>query len=62
MGLSLSRKDFGLKKRRSPRPGTIYIHNLGYEPFHLTGDEGVLDEIDQIVAEQQTAGSAKTGE
>ena len=27
----------------------------GYEPYHLTGDEGVLDEIDAIVAEQQAA-------
>lgn len=26
---------------------------IGYEPFHLTGDEGVLDELDEIVAEQQ---------
>jgi hypothetical protein len=31
----------------------------GYEPYHLTGDEGVLDEIDAIVAERQTAGSAR---
>jgi hypothetical protein len=28
---------------------------VGYEPCHLTGDEGVLDEIDEIIAEQQTA-------
>jgi hypothetical protein len=33
---------------------------IGYEPFHLTGDEGVLDEIDAIVAEQQAAKSAET--
>jgi len=26
---------------------------IGYEPFHLTGDEGVLDELDDIVSEQQ---------
>ena len=26
---------------------------VGYEPYHLTGDEGILDEIDEIVAEQQ---------
>jgi len=25
---------------------------IGYESFHLTGDEGVLDELDEIVAEQ----------
>ncbi|MDR1532003.1 MAG: hypothetical protein LBS62_07440 [Clostridiales bacterium] len=25
---------------------------IGYEPYHLTGDKGVLDEIDEIVAEQ----------
>ena len=28
---------------------------IGYEPFHLTGDEGVLDELDEIVAEQQSS-------
>lgn len=28
---------------------------IGYEPYHLTGDEGVLDEIDAIVADQQAA-------
>ena len=28
---------------------------VGYEPYHLTGDEGILDEIDEIVAEQQNA-------
>ena len=22
---------------------------IGYEPFHLTGDEGVLDELDEYV-------------
>jgi hypothetical protein len=27
----------------------------GFEPYHLTGDEGILDEIDAIVAEQQAA-------
>jgi hypothetical protein len=31
---------------------------LGYEPFHLTGEEGILDEIDQYIAarESQQAG------
>ena len=24
----------------------------GFEPYHLTGDEGVLDEIDTIVGQQ----------
>lgn len=33
----------------------LHLLEIGYEPFHLTGDEGVLDEIDQIVAEQQNA-------
>lgn len=28
---------------------------IGYEPYHLTGDEGVLDEIDAIVEGQLTA-------
>jgi len=32
---------------------------VGYEPYHLTGDEGILDEIDEIVAEQQTAKSVE---
>jgi hypothetical protein len=33
----------------------LHLLEVGYEPFHLTGDEGVLDELDEIVAEQQTA-------
>ena len=32
----------------------LHLLEVGYEPFHLTGDEGVLDELDEIVAEQQT--------
>jgi hypothetical protein len=34
----------------------LHFLEIGYEPFHLTGDEGVLDELDEIVAEQKTAG------
>jgi hypothetical protein len=26
----------------------------GYEPFHLTGAQGVLDELESYIAEQQT--------
>ena len=33
----------------------LHFLEIGYEPFHLTGDEGVLDEIDEIVAEQHTS-------
>ena len=33
----------------------LHFLEVGYEPFHLTGDEGVLDELDEIVAEQQGA-------
>ena len=33
----------------------LHLLEVGYEPFHLTGDEGVLDELDEIVTEQQTA-------
>jgi len=35
----------------------LHLLEVGYEPFHLTGDEGVLDELDEIVAEQQAAAS-----
>jgi hypothetical protein len=31
----------------------LHLLEVGYEPFHLTGDEGVLDELDEIVSEQQ---------
>jgi hypothetical protein len=37
----------------------LHLLEVGYEAFHLTGDEGVLDEIDEIVAEQQAANSAQ---
>ncbi|MDR1329754.1 MAG: DUF3791 domain-containing protein [Oscillospiraceae bacterium] len=30
----------------------LHFLEIGYEPFHLTGDEGVLDELDELVAEQ----------
>jgi hypothetical protein len=30
----------------------LRLLEVGYEPFHLTGDEGVLDELDEIAAEQ----------
>ena len=33
----------------------LHLLEVGYEPFHLTGDEGVLDELDEIIAEQQAA-------
>jgi hypothetical protein len=33
----------------------LHFLEIGYEPFHLTGDEGVLDELDEIVSEQQDA-------
>ena len=33
----------------------LHFLEIGYEPFHLTGDESVLDELDEIVAEQQAA-------
>jgi hypothetical protein len=36
----------------------LHMLEVGYEAFHLTGDEGVLDEIDEIVAEQQAASPA----
>ena len=35
----------------------LRLLEIGYELFHLTGDEGVLDELDEIVAEQQTSAS-----
>jgi hypothetical protein len=35
----------------------LHFLEVGYEPFHLTGDEGVLDELDEIVAEQQSSAS-----
>ncbi|MDR0444817.1 MAG: DUF3791 domain-containing protein [Puniceicoccales bacterium] len=31
----------------------LHMLEVGYEPFHLSGDEGILDELDEIVAEQQ---------
>ena len=33
----------------------LHLLEVGYEPFHLTGDDGVLDELDEIVTEQQSA-------
>ena len=33
----------------------LHFLEIGYEPFHLTGDEGILDELDEIVKEQRCA-------
>jgi len=38
---------------RDRRYNILHFLEIGYEPFHLTGDEGVLNELDEIVAEQQ---------
>ena len=32
----------------------LRLLEIGYEPFHLTGDDGVLDELDEIITGQQT--------
>ncbi|MDR0382056.1 MAG: DUF3791 domain-containing protein [Oscillospiraceae bacterium] len=45
-------------RQRDEAYDILGLLEIGYEPFHLTGDEGVLDEIDKIIAEQQAAGSA----
>ena len=37
----------------------LHFIEIGYEPFHLTGDESVLEELDEIVEEQRVA---KSGE
>ena len=39
----------------------LHMLEVGYEPFHLTGDEGVLDELDEIVAEQAAAPDGASG-
>jgi hypothetical protein len=36
----------------------LHLLEVGYEPLHLTGDEGVLDELDEIVAEQRSVQTA----
>jgi len=35
----------------------LHILEVGYEPYHLMGDEGVLEELDVIVEEQRAANS-----
>ena len=31
----------------------LHFLEIGYEPFHLSGDESILDELDEIIAEQR---------
>ena len=31
----------------------LHFLDIGYEPYHLTGSEGVLAEIEKIIAEQK---------
>jgi len=35
---------------RDSRFRILHFLEIGYESFHLTGDEGVLDELDEIIA------------
>ncbi|MDR1204622.1 MAG: DUF3791 domain-containing protein [Peptococcaceae bacterium] len=35
--------------------GVLHFLDIGYEPYHLTGREGVLAEIEKIVEEQRFA-------
>jgi hypothetical protein len=39
--------------------GILRLLEIGYELFHLTGDEGILDELDEIVAERRDAKTAR---
>ena len=43
---SLSAEDFLALDREKDIIGFL---RLGYEPFHLTGDEGILEELDAYV-------------
>ena len=38
----------------------LHFLEIGYEPFHLSGDEGILDELDDIIAEQCAAKANET--
>ena len=42
----LSPKDFLILNEKTDILGFL---RLGYEPFHLTGDEGILEELDAYV-------------
>ena len=33
----------------------LHFLEIGYEPFHLTGTQGVLDEVERFVNEQNLA-------
>jgi hypothetical protein len=33
----------------------LHFLDIGYEPYHLTGSEGVLAEIEEIIEEQRAA-------
>jgi len=39
--------------------GILEFLEIGYEPYHLTGAEGVVNEIDAIAAEQRDAKAAQ---
>jgi len=37
----------------------LHFLEIGYDVFHLMGDEGILDELDEIVAEQRAANESE---
>ncbi|MCL1835339.1 MAG: DUF3791 domain-containing protein [Oscillospiraceae bacterium] len=40
------------------RYGILHFLDIGYEPYHLTGSDGILAEIEEIIAEQKAASTA----
>jgi len=47
-GLSVRLYVFGCKEK-----DILGFLKLGYEPFHLTGDDGILDELDVYVYDKK---------
>ena len=40
----------------------LHFLDIGYESYHLTGSEGVLAEIEEIIAEQRAAKAERINE
>jgi hypothetical protein len=53
---NMSIDDFNKLERKT---GLLDFIEIGYEPFHLTGEEGVLDELDDFCKKRLSEGENK---
>ena len=59
--LFMERKKMPLAKflELDKKYGILKFLEIGYEPFHLTGHEGIIDEVEDYIKMQELADTSK---